>query len=129
MTKKTGEKIVLVESPVKKGYNCHGWFSTFGEIVEIEIERENEPFISMDAIDIEPFKDFPAIWVCSKDIYAFRYSIDADDWNLSESEIKAKHPEWKEDIIEIDCSDLLKVEGTDDGDDGFLVVDATSLKN
>lgn len=126
----TEEKITFTQHYLEKGYSSHGYLSTFGEIAELERDRENEPFSSYTEDAIAEVAHYEAIWVTRDPMNAFRYAISASEWELSEDELIARYPHWREDIVEIDCQYLFELEGSDDGDDGCLMVDVSGhLKN
>lgn len=116
-------KLVFEKLPIEVGYSSHGNFSALGEIIEIEAERDNEPFINFEESDLLGYRDYPAIWVTRSPINAFRYVLTASEWELSDEELMKTYPNWREDIEEIDCSNLYGVAASDDGDDGVLMVD------
>lgn len=106
-----------------KGYNSHGYWSTLKEIVEVEAERDNEPFTDFPDLLLEAFGERPAIWVTTDPFEAYRYNISASEWNEEAEVVKARYPEWMEDVEVVRCEGCMKVLGTDDGDGGFLIVD------
>lgn len=116
-------ELTVKKTALQVGYSSHGYFAPFREIMELEIdERENYPFIEMDEEDIAKYADCPAIWVTREPINAFRYAIAADEWEESDAVLQARYPNWRQEIEEIDCSDLYEVVESDDGDDGVLVI-------
>lgn len=121
MTEEVGFKIELKKATFEKGYNSHGYWTTFEDIVETEMDRGNSPFIDMNEEDVAKL-NLPAIWICYNPLDAFRYAIDADDYHLTLDEINEKYPDWKEEVCEIDCTNLYTVKDTDDCDGGILMV-------
>lgn len=111
------------------GYNSHGCFASFKEIVEIEQERENEPFISFTEEDIRSYGHYQAIWVARTAIAAFRYAVFAEDFELSEYEFSKKYPKYQEEVCKIDCSNLYVLMDSDDGDEGVLMIDMSNKKD
>lgn len=104
------------------GYSSHGYLTTFKDIVEIEQERDNEPFIHWSTAEIEPYADCEAIWVTLDPFEAFRYTLDAEESQQSQDELIQKYPKWQEDIETIDCSQAKQISETNDGDGGFVMV-------
>lgn len=119
-----GMNRLTFEKPmITVGYSSHGEFCSLGEIIEVETERDNEPFTNFSDKDLLGYSDCSAIWVTRNPMNAFRYVLSASEWEMSEEEIIEHYPNWREDIEEIDCTNLYEVSATDDGDDGILMVD------
>lgn len=104
------------------GYNSHGRWSNFREIVETEIERENEPFTLFTLEEIEPYNEYQAIWVCPDPMSAFEHAIESNDYELSEEQLKEKYPDWEKDIVKINLLDTVFLKDSCDGDNGYLAV-------
>jgi len=104
------------------GYSCHGCPCSFEGIVELEQDRENEPFSLYTADDIEPYRDKPAIWLTKDPFSAFLYAIPADDWNLPSKDIVDKYPDWKDHVTIVETKGYQKLTDSDDGMNGFLFV-------
>lgn len=115
--------ITFREADFGVGYSSHGYLSPFEEIAEAELDRDNEPFIDYDPANIAEFGKRRAIWVCKKPMDAFRYCIDADDWDLSKADIIAKYPDWQSDVQLISTDGFMIVEHTEDGDNGVLLIE------
>ena len=113
----------LEPCPQTVGYNSHGYWSTLKDIVEIEAERENFPFTDFPDDLLATYGEAPAIWVTTDPYAAFVYAISADEYNEPRDVIKARYPSWRDEIETIDCAGGMKVIDTDDGDDGYLIID------
>ena len=117
-------EIEFKQTDLIRAYSSHGCFATFEEIVSIESEeRENEPFIYFRDDDMMAYKEYPAIWVTREPINAFRYVIGASERDETDKTLMKAYPDWREDIVEIACSSLYELVGSDDGDDGILLVE------
>lgn len=103
-----------------KGYNSHGCSSTLKEIYEVEvIERGNSTFQDIDNIYIEENKDKKVIWVTLNPYDAFKYSINASEYYLTEREIQEKYPHFMEEIFIFDIHEDKIILGNDEI--GYLV--------
>ena len=109
------------------GYNSHGYWSTFREIFEVEIERENEPFTLLTSEEIEPYDELRAIWVCPDPLSAFKYAIGASEWEMSRKEISKKYPDWENEVQKINLLNTIFLKNSNDGDNGFLAVERTFI--
>lgn len=116
---------IELEKPIEKiGYSSHGYTCPLREIVELETDRENEPFIDWSDKTIEQYGDCEAIWVATTHHAAFRYNISASEWDLPDDYIEKTYPDYKNDLYEMDLTtkNVYKITDTDDGDDGYLII-------
>ena len=103
-------------------YSSHGFITSFKDIVEAEQERENEPFIDWNDVDIDPYADCSAIWVTTDPFQAFRYTLDAEESEESKEALEKIYPDWHDEIETVDCSNAMQIPETDDGDDGMVMI-------
>lgn len=112
--------IKLTKPKYDIGYSSHGQHCDFEEIIELEQDRGNEPFINYTKNAIEPLQNRSAIWLTNDPIQALIYALPADDWNKTRQEIINENPDWKNEIVKVNLQDYECVEDTDDGDGGEL---------
>ena len=112
--------IKLAKPTIDVGYSSHGVLCSFSEIIELEQDRENEPFIDYAEADISELIDRDAIWLTSNPYNAFLYSLPADYYDMNKEDVIAEFPHWREEVVEFDLSHYELVLDTDDGDDGNL---------
>lgn len=115
--------ITFTKATFSQAYNTHGRWHTLKELIELEQERGNYPCTLFDLNSIEHYKNSPAMWVCIEPIQAFRYNCFSDERDLPANELIAKYPDWKDTLSCITSKNIWIVDHTDDGDNGFLVID------
>lgn len=107
------------------GYSSHGKKTTFKDIWLTESERGNAPFIFWREDAVERYADWPAIWVTTKAIEAFRYTVFAEERENTDLVLQSMYPDWMDDVCSVDCSrqaNAYVFRHTYDGDNGFVVV-------
>lgn len=106
-----------------KAYSSHGKWTTFEEICELEQDRDNEPFVDYSDSEIEKYKDCPSLWITVDPWEAFMYFIYASEVEIPKKELEKDYPNWKKEIVEIDCEGYYVLEDSEDGDGGYLILD------
>lgn len=100
------------------GYNSHGYWSTLGNIREVEVEERGNPFPKTAYPNATP-----AIWICFEKRNTLRYVTLADRWEdiTAGKPLTSEERDIMRDLISIRLRSSDKII-TDDGEGGYLLL-------
>lgn len=108
----------LKQPPSPIMFSSHGIKSSVKEIYELEKERGNPTFDNIPLDWIEKNGSNPAIWLTVNPLTAFKYNLLAEEWDLSDTEIANKYPDYITEVVAVETSGMVSI--AEDSDGGFF---------